>query len=81
MKTFRFFTENRKHKIITREQFQERLDSGEKFTQAGLYEPEHAPKGTEFLHVKMSPSITRFLRARGQDHPIGPGVIHKNSGK
>lgn len=74
-----FLEEAKSHKTISRDEFKARLDAGEKFTKASLYEPEHAPKGTEFVHVKLSPSVSHFLRARGKDHPVGPGVFHKDS--
>jgi hypothetical protein len=53
-----------KYKTISRSEFERRRAAGETFTPAGLYEPDHAPKGTEFVLVQLAPGLTRFMRAR-----------------
>lgn len=40
------------------------LIQSKKLTPAGLYEPDHAPKGTKFVHVQLAPGMTRFYRVR-----------------
>lgn len=37
------------YQTLTTEQIKELLDNGVKLTPAGLYEPDHAPKGTRFI--------------------------------
>jgi hypothetical protein len=52
----------RKIKRISRDEFVLRTKHGEIFTPAGLYEPDHAPPATEFLHVDLGGGHTRFMR-------------------
>ena len=40
-----------KMRIISYEEAKEMIANGTKLTPASLYEPEHAPKGTEFVQV------------------------------
>jgi len=47
---------------LTRDEYKARLDQGQKFKDAGLYEADHAPKGTEFFHVRLVPHSTTFKR-------------------
>lgn len=63
MKSFNQFTaEAKKYKTISRSEYKTLLDTGHTIKPAGLYEPDHAPKGTRFAHAELSPSIVRFVR-------------------
>jgi len=69
MLQFKKFIEESKKKFpeISRDEYKRLLDSGHVIKPAGLYEPEHAPKGTKFAHAKLSPNITRFVRIHPPD--------------
>lgn len=64
MFTFKEFLSESKKKYpeISRDQYKSLLDSGHEIKPAGLYEPDHAPKGTKFAHAKLSSTITKFVR-------------------
>lgn len=55
-----------KYPVITREEYQALMNKGHKITPAGLYEPQHAPKGSRFAHAQLSSSIKKFVRI----HPL-----------
>jgi hypothetical protein len=54
--------ENKKHEKLTRDQYKSMLDQGHKFTNASLYEPDNAPKGTKFFHVELGKGLVHFKR-------------------
>ena len=46
---------------ITREQYLDMVRQGYRFSNAGLYEPDHAPKA-KFVLVEFAKSVTKFMR-------------------
>jgi hypothetical protein len=52
-------------KSLTREQFKSLLEQGYVFTPAYLYEIDQAPKGTEFVKVQISKTMTKVYRNNG----------------
>ena len=50
------------HPVISREEYKAKLDSGQKFRGAGLYEPQQADKSAEFFHVQLTPKQLEFKR-------------------
>ena len=55
------------HPVMSRDEAKALLDAGHKLKPAGLYEPDHAPKGTEFVHVQFSPTHSEFRRIVRKD--------------
>ena len=51
-----------KYQTIGRKEIIQLLAQGYSLRPAGLYEPEHAPCGTKFVHAQYSQTITRFVR-------------------
>jgi hypothetical protein len=48
-------------KTLTRAEFEARIAAGQKFRGAGLYEADHAPKGTEFIFVQVTAKDKRYM--------------------
>lgn len=49
---------------IGRAEYKSRLDAGEKFTPASLYEPDHAPKSAKFVFVLIAKGDKKLMRIR-----------------
>jgi hypothetical protein len=47
---------------LTREEYAQRLAAGQLFRGAGLYEDQHAPRGTEFVIVMLTSKQTAYKR-------------------
>lgn len=47
---------------LSRAEFEARLAAGQQFRGAGLYEADHAPKGTEFVHVQLTRTLSVYKR-------------------